>query len=551
MVDTRNGTSTTPYTPEQEAKVAAALKERRERKEAKKKALLEEQAAKLKKIEEEMAKEKERLRKEEEEKLKAVDEEEEEEEQPLERRRAGDIGESNGVKEDQLEKRITEWVAGLTLGEDEEALMYVPRDEQEATIREWEAEEDPLKRQMLEDKKRMEWKFRLTRERKRRMEAASQAAKELEEIKKLRDQMAVLVDLLGKMEIMAKNIERLTQVQKEQFLFGRSQDIAVCSIRLGLRDFTRELATQVGTEVRARLDGTERYCTGAIEGTRLTAPKGEEVRPRRKPVKVKFPDSYSGKKEENFDNWETNVKTYVHLQKGSPDEHALIVIHALKEEAASFACSPVGIANCNIDVVAYSAFTPLSDFMKLLRERFADVARSVKASDHLQTIHSRQWKSAKALKGVMDELIAIPDHGVTETQLVNLFYWAMPESLRGHFFEKSQQPTMTYDALSREVVVFEERSMSVSTFWHKDLDKGKKWKGRTISGQVKTKDHLIPTLDEGGVEEVPYEQIEWGLEDEGSSEGQGRTYAAAAAGGRSQGGGRGQGQRDQASRGCS
>ncbi|GBG81604.1 hypothetical protein CBR_g32596 [Chara braunii] len=170
--------STSPYTPEQEAKAAAILKERRE-KEAKKKALLEEQATKLKKIEEEMAREKERLKKEEEEKLKAVEEEEEVEEEPLERRRREQRGESSGTKDDQLEKKITEWVANLSLGEEEEALMYVPREEQEATMKEWDVEEDPLTRQALEDETRMEWKLRLMRERKRRMEAVSQEAKEL------------------------------------------------------------------------------------------------------------------------------------------------------------------------------------------------------------------------------------------------------------------------------------------------------------------------------------------------------------------------------------
>ncbi|GBG90317.1 hypothetical protein CBR_g50566 [Chara braunii] len=324
-VDTRTGTSTSPYTTEPEAKAAAILKERREKKEAKKKALMEEQAAKMKKIEEEMAREKERLKREEEAKLKAVEEEEEEEEQPLERQRVGGRGEPSGTKEDQMEKKITEWVVGLSLGKDEEALMYVPREEQEAAIKEWDAEEDPLKRQVLEDEKRMEWKFRLTRERKRRMEAASQAGKELEEIKKQRDQMATKVDLLGKVEIMARNTERLARVPEEQFLVGRSQDIAMRSIRLGLRDFVRELATQVGSEVEARLDSTERYCTGAIEGAKLAAPKEEEVRPRREPIKVKFPDSSSGKKEENFDNWEANIKTYVHLQKEKLEEQVFVV----------------------------------------------------------------------------------------------------------------------------------------------------------------------------------------------------------------------------------
>ncbi|GBG91821.1 hypothetical protein CBR_g53712 [Chara braunii] len=113
------------------------------------------------------------------------------------------------------------------------------------------------------------------------------------------------------------------------------------------------------------------------------------------------------------------------------------------------------------------------------------------------------------------------------------------------YADKSQQAGITFDQLSREVVLYESKSMPVTTFWHKDLEKGKKWKNRTISGHVKAKDHMILTLEKGGTDEVPYDQIEWGLENDGSSVGQGRSFAAVAAGGRPQGGG-GQGQRAQA-----
>ncbi|GBG76128.1 hypothetical protein CBR_g21876 [Chara braunii] len=447
-VETRSGAGTTPYTQAQEeeaAKILAEQKARKEKKElvkqAKKIALQQEQAAKMKKLQEEM----ERV-KEEEEKMKAVDTEEVKEEKekqaeaediPLISRSVRERGESSGTKGDPwIEKKVTEWVANLSLGETEEAMLYVPLDEQEAVIKEIEAEADPLKCQTIEEEKKLEWRLR----------------------------------------------------------------------------------------------------------AKLAAPKEEERCPCREPVKVKFPDPYSGKREENFNNWEANVNLYVHLQMISPEEQVLIAFHAL-------ARSLCRAANCNNDMVAYSQFTPLIDFFKLLRERFADVTRSIRASDKLQTIHTRHWKSARALKGVMDELVAVPEHGVTETQLVNLFYRAMPESLHGRFFEKSRDPAMTYDTLSREVVAFEVRSMPVTTFWHKDLDKGKKWKGRTISGQVKGKDHLILTLDEGDMEEVPYDQIEWGLEEEevDSSASQGRTYAAVAAGGRPQGRGGGRGQGGQAS----
>ncbi|GBG78419.1 hypothetical protein CBR_g26447 [Chara braunii] len=295
-VETKGGTTTHPYTPEEEAKATAILKERRE--EAKKKALLEAQAAKLKKIEGEMAREKERLKKEEEAKLKEVEEEEEEDEQPLERR-TEQQGQYSGSKNDEMEKRISEWVANLSLGE-EEVAMYIPKDEQETAMKEWDAEEDSLKRQAMEDEKKMEWRLRMMREKKRRVDAASEAAKELEQVKNLKEQLTAQVDLQRKVEVIAQSVDRLARVQGEQYEFSRSQDMVVRSMWMGFRDFARELVGAVGSEVNHRLEKTERFCVGAIEGVKLTAPKEEEARPRREPIKVKFPDSYSRKREETL-----------------------------------------------------------------------------------------------------------------------------------------------------------------------------------------------------------------------------------------------------------
>ncbi|GBG86350.1 hypothetical protein CBR_g41345 [Chara braunii] len=303
---------------------------------------------------------------------------------------------------------------------------------------------------------------------------------------------------------------------------------ALSAMRSGFRDFAHDMVTHVGGEVRKLRDNVGKFC----EGAKAIAVVEGEARPHKESVKLKFPDAYGGKKEDNFDNWEASVNSYVYLQHILTEEQVLVAFQALKDEAASFARSLAHAAGCENNLVAYSKVISLPQFFKLLRERFGDPTRGVRASDKLQTIHSRQWRSARALKGVMDDLVVVLDHGVTETQLVQLFYRAMPEPLRGHFFEKSQKADFTYDVLSREVILYESKSMTMSTFWHKDLDKGKRWKGRTISGQVRAKDHMILTLEEGGLDEVPYSQIEWGLEDEDSSVGQGRSYAAVTAGGK-------------------
>ncbi|GBG63243.1 hypothetical protein CBR_g37328 [Chara braunii] len=430
-----------------------------------------------------------RLQKEEEEKRRDAEEEaaaeEEVEEEPLERRHREERGESSSTKGEDawMEKKISEWVANLSLGEDEEALLYVPQEEREAFARELEAMEDPLDRHTAEDEKRSEWKLWLAREKKRRREEANRMAREVEKVRACRQEVQAQAETPAKLDKILGYLEVLSKAWLEEHQANKGQDVTLHAIRSGFREFVRDVVTHVGTEVKKLKEGTKKFCAGAIEGAKVVATAEAESRPRKEPVKLKFPDSYSGKKDDSFDNWEASINTYVYLEHIAPEEQVLVAFHALKDEAASFARSLARSADCENNMVAYSKLTPLSTFLKLLRERFADVTRGVRASDKLQTIHSRQERSARALKAVMDDLVAVPDHGVTETQFVQLFYRAMPEPLRGHFFDKTQQANITYDALSREVVLFEAKSMPVSTFWHKDLDKGKKWKGRTISSQ--------------------------------------------------------------------
>ncbi|GBG91230.1 hypothetical protein CBR_g52112 [Chara braunii] len=479
MVDTRSGKSTTPYTHAQEEQAAAILRERKEKREkkellqqAKLKIIAEEQAAKKKKLEEEIR----RVQQEEEDKMRAAVKEEEieeeqleEEEHALERRRMGERGASSGTKQDDMwvEKKISKWVA-------QEVMLYVPQEEKEAAPREIEAVSDPLECQTIENEKKLEWKLHLAREKKKRMEEANRMAREVESLHSCRQEVEAQPDIQAKLDKILGSIELLGRAWIEHHQSVRGQDMALHSIRTGFREFARDVATHVGTEVRRLKEGAKKFCAGVIEGAKVVAASESEGRTCKEPVKLKFPDSYGGKKEENFDNWEASVNNYVYLQHILPEEQILVAFHALKDEAASFARSLARVASCENNMVAYSKITPLPRFFKLLRVRFADATRGVRASDKLQTIHSRQWKSARALKPVMDGLVAVPDHGVTETQLVNLFYRAMSEPLRWHFLEKTEQAHITYDALSREVVLFEAKSMPVSTFWHKDLDKGKK-----------------------------------------------------------------------------
>ncbi|GBG66607.1 hypothetical protein CBR_g64879 [Chara braunii] len=157
MVTLRFETSTTPYSKEQEERVAALLRERKEKmekreliKQAKMLALLEEQEAQKRQMEEEM----ERWKKEQEEKMAAIQAEVEKEEEPLERRR----GEASTSKEEEIEKMTKECAAHLKFGEDREAELAIPQEEREVARKQVEAERDPVRRRTKEEEQQRAWK---------------------------------------------------------------------------------------------------------------------------------------------------------------------------------------------------------------------------------------------------------------------------------------------------------------------------------------------------------------------------------------------------------
>ncbi|GBG63914.1 hypothetical protein CBR_g39919 [Chara braunii] len=205
-----------------EFQMAALVRENKERREllkqAKLKAIAEEQAAKRKKLEEEMM----RVEQEEEERRKAAEEEAaaaEEEEERLERRRREERGESSGTTEEdaKLEKKISEWVENLSLGEDEEAQLYVPHEEKEAFARALEMIDEPLERQETEDEKKLEWKLRMKREKKRRREEAARLAAKVEKVQGCRQEVQAQAEVPAKLDKILGYLEVLEKLREANF----------------------------------------------------------------------------------------------------------------------------------------------------------------------------------------------------------------------------------------------------------------------------------------------------------------------------------------------
>ncbi|GBG70580.1 hypothetical protein CBR_g6707 [Chara braunii] len=311
MVETRTGLETNPYSQEQQEKMAALVRESRERKErekqAKLKAIADEQASKIKRLEEEMKK----VQQEEEERRKVAEAEAAAEEEKERMRIESGEGSSGGTMTREtdtgLEKKISEWVANLSLGEDEEAESYVTKDEKAALAAELAAMTDPMERREREEEQKLAWKLRMKREKKKRREEVNKMTAEVTKVQECRGEVLAQPDDKAKWDKVLGYLEVLSKAWMEERQASWSQDVVLSAMQSGFRDFAREFVTHIGGEVKQLRDNVGKFCEGAIQGAKAVAAVEGEARPRKDPVKLKFPDAYGGKKEENFDNWEANV----------------------------------------------------------------------------------------------------------------------------------------------------------------------------------------------------------------------------------------------------
>ncbi|GBG81705.1 hypothetical protein CBR_g32698 [Chara braunii] len=258
MVETRSGKETSRYTTEQQEKMVALVRESKERKErekqAKLKAIVDEQAAKMKRLEEEMKK----VQQEEGERRKAAEAEAAAEEEKERMRIESGKGSSSGTMTREtdtgLEKRISEWVANLSLGEDEEAESYVTKDEKAALAAELAAMTDPMERREREEEQTLAWKLRMKREKKKRREEVNKMTTEVAKVQECSAEVLAQPDDMAKWDKVLGYLEVLSKAWMEERQASWSQDVALSAMRSGLRDFACEFVTHIGGEVKQLRD---------------------------------------------------------------------------------------------------------------------------------------------------------------------------------------------------------------------------------------------------------------------------------------------------------
>ncbi|GBG65844.1 hypothetical protein CBR_g53816 [Chara braunii] len=246
-------------------------------------------------------------------------------------------------------------------------------------------------------------------------------------------------------------------------------------------------------------------------------------------IKLKLPWTYNGKKEESVLHWAAAIETYVYGHRIPYSDRVLMATSCMGGDAMSFAISLQKEAGCS-SMVEYSQQTRIEDFLKLIRERFEDNNLARRTEMLILSLPGRKWKSTSALKATMDELLQCPDHGLTPAQILNSFARALSDPLRTQFYPRTKEEGMTYEKFGK-IAIDHAGFLAEANYCHywKDLQAGKRWQNRTISGSIPGKDSLLLTFEEGGAETISWDQVDCGLDEPNRPVAQEGSYAAVAA----------------------
>ncbi|GBG82120.1 hypothetical protein CBR_g34401 [Chara braunii] len=496
-VTTKGGTSTVPYTPAEQAEIDKRLAEKREERERKKKEK-EEEIAKLKKKKEE--------------ELKRKDEEEEEEEtESLERRRRSLI-EKGKATEAKQEEEDRDWL-----------------------------------RQYVEEE-RLEKEGAQIREKLGAIPAEGAAA----------DQQALLTEAIKYTTAELAALKRaLTDVRAHQEEFQSTWNNYLVAANRRMDDRTLTFGEAVTNGVLIKME--EEFLKlkkelGVGRGERGGDDRKEGIRrdmgpatvgfEKKERMKMKTPWTYTGAAGENYLQWQAQMETYLYGQRIEPEERIIVVHSCLGGHAAIYTLQLMRQDGYE-SVVDWSHGIPVKRMFDALHHRFTDPTLPRKTAEAILHLHEGAWRNTSALKRHTDELLQCSDNGLTPAQLLNSFARAIPEPLKSNLFPLTKEEGMTYEEFRRRAVDQAGFLSEANAHFWKDLQRGRKWRGKTIASSVQTKDGLLLTFEEGGLEHLPEEQIEFGsgTDSDGQLVQGGDWTTVAARGGGHQGRGQGRGSR--------
>ncbi|GBG73903.1 hypothetical protein CBR_g17617 [Chara braunii] len=168
------------------------------------------------------------------------------------------------------------------------------------------------------------------------------------------------------------------------------------------------------------------------------------------------PKPFTGdKRGKDLDTWLRAMLVYVKCKLTLPHEEVLVAASYLEGSATRWLSGLVQLQGYGHDFRAWAVTQQLDDFVKLVEERWHDPQEAQKATNAIQTLHMRQFKSVREATDTVERLICVPGVHCDPQVLLTSYLRCFPMPLRNQLAGEANINVHNFPSFSKKALDLE------------------------------------------------------------------------------------------------
>ncbi|GBG91928.1 hypothetical protein CBR_g54023 [Chara braunii] len=216
------------------------------------------------------------------------------------------------------------------------------------------------------------------------------------------------------------------------------------------------------------------------------------------PMKPPLPFSGEGRDEE-LNTWLRTVPVYVKAKRTLLEEEVVTASSYLIGKAAKWLDGVVIKAGYGRRMAEWASTLTLDQFMEMVEARWHNPQEAQKATDAINKLDIRKYKSVRELTTTVESLILVPGVHYSDQFLLTTFVRCFPENMRNLLANEARTEYHSFETLSRKALDLEATLGNAQPTSHNDTKKKKsphEWKKKGAKLMMVESDGTQTEIDE-------------------------------------------------------
>ncbi|GBG85275.1 hypothetical protein CBR_g39843 [Chara braunii] len=171
---------------------------------------------------------------------------------------------------------------------------------------------------------------------------------------------------------------------------------------------------------------------------------------------MKPPLAFSGeRKDEELNTWLRTVPVWVKAKRTLPEDEVVTAASYLEGKAAKWLDGVVVKAGYGRRMAEWAKTLTLEQFMEMVEARWHNPHEAQRATDAINKLDQRKFKSVRELTTTVESLILVPGINYSDQFLLTTFVRCLPENMRNLLASEAHVEYHSFETLSRKALDLE------------------------------------------------------------------------------------------------